>query len=153
MTTLVSISDRIRLAHAVDPVKELASVAVLNNHNLLMGHRRDNHKWTLPGGHLDPGERPYDGAIRELWEEAGIKAGYLSLLGSERVTTFSGKTYIIHSFSLYTSGRPTSLANDPDQEIMEWRWVPMDLDSMELKPENLHSPRNATLKHLGLQSW
>jgi 8-oxo-dGTP pyrophosphatase MutT (NUDIX family) len=29
--------------------------------------------WVLPGGHLDPGESLQDGAIREIFEETGIK--------------------------------------------------------------------------------
>jgi 8-oxo-dGTP pyrophosphatase MutT (NUDIX family) len=149
----LALSNRIRMAHATESVKELASVAVICNGQLLMGLRRDNRKWTLPGGHLNAGERPYDGAIRELWEEAGIRAGCLSLLGSERVTTFSGHALVVHAFTLYSGKRPTSLANDPDKEVIEWRWVPMDLDCDELKEENLHSPRNVVLKHLGLQNW
>ena len=28
--------------------------------------------WTIPGGHLDPGEAPLDGACRELHEETGL---------------------------------------------------------------------------------
>jgi len=31
--------------------------------------------WELPGGHLDAGERPAQGAARELHEETGWKAG------------------------------------------------------------------------------
>jgi len=30
-------------------------------------------KWGIPKGHLDPEELPYQCAMRELWEETGIK--------------------------------------------------------------------------------
>lgn len=33
-------------------------------------------KWGLPGGHIEPGETPAQGAVRELAEEAGIDPPY-----------------------------------------------------------------------------
>lgn len=42
------------------------------SHVLLVKHPRFG--WTIPGGHLDPGEHPLDGAKRELFEETGVIA-------------------------------------------------------------------------------
>lgn len=28
--------------------------------------------WEVPGGYVEPGESPLDGAVRELWEELGV---------------------------------------------------------------------------------
>jgi len=39
---------------------------------LLLGKRDDAHGWALPGGGLNPGEPDLHGALRELWEEAGL---------------------------------------------------------------------------------
>jgi len=40
---------------------------------LLIYHKKLN-KWLPPGGHLAPNELPHEGAIREVWEETGIRA-------------------------------------------------------------------------------
>ncbi|AJT41594.1 NUDIX hydrolase [Psychromicrobium lacuslunae] len=37
--------------------------------------------WTMPGGGLDPGEHPVDGAIREVFEETGYHAQIDRMLG------------------------------------------------------------------------
>ena len=37
-------------------------------------------RWTLPGGGLDPGEHPEDGALRELTEETGFTGALDALL-------------------------------------------------------------------------
>lgn len=39
--------------------------------------------WSIPGGHIKPGESPQQGAIRELYEETGIKVAYLEPMESE----------------------------------------------------------------------
>lgn len=56
------------------------SFIVDDKDRLLMGKRNDNGKWTVPGGHIDEGEDPFEGMIRELKEEAGLDAKELKLV-------------------------------------------------------------------------
>ena len=44
---------------------------------LLVKHKKYN-KWVQPGGHIEPDELPEEAAIREVYEETGIK---IKLLG------------------------------------------------------------------------
>lgn len=48
---------------------------------VLLVQRRDNGRWTVPAGILEPGEEPADAIVREVWEEAGVHARALRLVG------------------------------------------------------------------------
>ncbi len=47
-----------------------------------VGQRLDSklEAWQMPQGGLDPGEEPLEGALRELEEETGIRAGLVEIL-------------------------------------------------------------------------
>jgi 8-oxo-dGTP diphosphatase len=41
---------------------------------VLLARRSDNGRWSLPAGIVDPGEQPADAALREIFEETGVRA-------------------------------------------------------------------------------
>ena len=48
---------------------------------VLLCHRRDYDLWNLPGGSMEKGESPWDGVLREVMEETGLKVEIIKLLG------------------------------------------------------------------------
>lgn len=58
-----------------------AAAAVLDGGRLLLTRRSDNGEWCLPGGGMDPGERPAETAEREVLEETGLRVRVTDLLG------------------------------------------------------------------------
>src|SRR5690349_10106015 len=40
---------------------------------ILLTQRKDNGKWCMPGGLADVGEPPSEVAVRETWEETGLR--------------------------------------------------------------------------------
>lgn len=138
--------------YEIDGVTQIASVAPINPEGkLLFGRRRDDKKWTLPGGHMDEGEPPARGAIRELMEETGLKPTSLSFLGAGPVVGRDGKKLMIHCFIAEVDGIPSSEA-DPDQEVSEWRWVDIKEGLPEEIAANLSARKNVTLQLMGLQN-
>ena len=48
----------------------------------------------FPGGRIEPGERPEDAAVREIWEELHVGREQVELLGPlDRMTHFSGTVF------------------------------------------------------------
>jgi ADP-ribose pyrophosphatase YjhB (NUDIX family) len=48
---------------------------------LLLVRQRDRGVWSTPGGLIEPDERPADAAVREAWEETGLRVRPERLLG------------------------------------------------------------------------
>lgn len=57
--------------------KAAASAAIFRDGKILIGLRGKNPRrlvWSLPGGHIEPGETARAAALREIHEETGVKA-------------------------------------------------------------------------------
>lgn len=59
-------------------VAAVALVDDLDRPTMLLAARRSAPpalagRWELPGGKVEPGERPRDAAVREAWEELGVE--------------------------------------------------------------------------------
>ena len=138
-----------------DKPLQIASVAVVNSHgHVLVGRRNDSGKFTLPGGHMEEGETPVQGAARELKEEAGfdVHPDRLEPLGSDCITSERGEQIEVHGFKVRNDAATTP-AGDPDEECSGWFFVapgPTGLLPKELL-SNLHAPRNTVLQRLGMQ--
>lgn len=49
-----------------------------DEHRLLLIQRSDNGRWALPAGAMEVGESLQDCAVREVWEETGLRATELT---------------------------------------------------------------------------
>ncbi|WP_084482056.1 NUDIX hydrolase [Corynebacterium maris] len=86
--------------------------------------RRGRLLWSMPKGHVEPGEEQFSTAEREVWEETGIYGTVLAELGvidywfvSEGVRIH--KT-VYHHLLRYVDGE----LNDEDPEVTEVAWIP-----------------------------
>lgn len=58
-----------------DPAHVTGSAIVWAPDGAVLLHRHKRlHRWMQPGGHLDPGESPWQAAVRETREETGVDA-------------------------------------------------------------------------------
>lgn len=85
--------------------------------------------WALPKGLIDTGETAADTALREGFEETGVRATIASKLGDVRyVYTWEGeRVFKVVSFFLAhaSSGRIGVLPPGMEREVAEARWLPL----------------------------
>jgi 8-oxo-dGTP pyrophosphatase MutT (NUDIX family) len=55
-----------------DPTHITGSAIVVGRRGTVLHMHKRLHRWMQPGGHLDPGEAPWEAALRESQEETGL---------------------------------------------------------------------------------
>lgn len=104
------------------------TAVVVRGDELLLGRRSDNGALTPVTGIVDPGEEPADAAVREAWEEAGVRIRVERLAWVHqipRVTYGNGD----RSDFLDLSFRCAWISGEPypaDREMSEVGWYPLD---------------------------
>lgn len=99
--------------------------------------RRDDDRvvWALPKGRIDPGERGAVTAVRETFEETGVRSRVLRKLGDVRYVyteSWDGgsgeRVYKAVAYFLLApvGGRLGELPEGMEIEVAEARWVPLD---------------------------
>ncbi len=75
------------MAHLNYYIDLCAEVFVVNEGAVLLRLHEKYDIWTGPGGHIDPGEDANEAALREAWEEVGIKVKLIGPKGWEKTDT------------------------------------------------------------------
>lgn len=91
---------------------------VRQDHRILLVRQAAGHplegQWTVPWGRLEQGESPASAAVRETWEEGGIRAQVEGLLGVQELPSpQEGCVAIVYSCR-HVSGVPESRDRETD---------------------------------------
>jgi 8-oxo-dGTP pyrophosphatase MutT (NUDIX family) len=89
----------------------------------------------LPKGHVDPGETPVEAAEREVREETGIIAEFVSELGETRYWYRRDGRTIGKSVSFFLFSHLGGDTADHDDEVEEVRWIGLEQALEELSHE------------------
>jgi ADP-ribose pyrophosphatase YjhB (NUDIX family) len=63
------------------PISGADAAVIDENGRILLIQRADNGHWAMPGGALEVGETPAQGALREAYEETGIRCELTGMAG------------------------------------------------------------------------
>jgi len=132
------------------PYRPCVGIMVLNRAGLIfIGRRIDGpehvdmtHAWQMPQGGIDPGEDPWQAALRELREETNIssveRAGEIAdwlkydiprdIVGQAWKGKYRGQSQ--KWFAVRFTGQDSEIdvahpAGAPEPEFAAWRWEPM----------------------------
>ena len=136
---------------------------------LLRLHEKYNY-WGTPGGHIDPGEDVNEAALREVWEESGLKVTLVGPEGWQKTDTKTNKDLVpplfinrhsvndVHEHSSFIFAARSDSRNIHPQEKesvdIECLWCTQkDLDKLldtdeRIRPE-VHRYASAALRLIG----
>lgn len=87
--------------------------------------KRGRLLWSLPKGHLEPGETPEDAAIREVAEETGITGEVIAPLGTIDFWFVAEGRRVHKTVHHYLMRQLGGELSDADIEVSEVEWVPL----------------------------
>lgn len=87
-------------------------------------------EWCIPGGHIDPGEEPLEAAVRELYEETGLK---IEPICFSEVAVYENKDVKIHYFMTHIDQfSPANIVVDSAEEIGS-AWINLGVEFEDRK--------------------
>lgn len=89
---------------------------------VLLVHRPQYDDWTFPKGKLEPGETHRHAALREVEEETGLRCKTGEELPEVRYEDRKGRAKRVR----YWSMEPVDGSFEPNREVDEVRWLPLD---------------------------
>jgi len=125
-------------------------VMILKEGKVLLGHRHQDPEkassllhgegtWTMPGGKLNFQEKLKEGAIREVFEETGIKVRNLKIISLSNDIVSDAHFVTIGFLAEEFEGEVKVM--EPD-EITEWKWF--NLNDL---PSPLYFPSEKIIKN------
>ncbi len=148
---------RNKVGHDFLVLPSAAAVVRDRSGRILLARHVESGQWVIPGGCVDPGESPADAAVRETWEETGVRVHATRVVGvyggSEYEVRYKNGDHAGYVMTVFLAEPASSAANTdrdadptdparqtdqpiPDgEEISEARWVEIrELDSLPVAP-------------------
>jgi 8-oxo-dGTP pyrophosphatase MutT (NUDIX family) len=88
--------------------------------------RRGRLLWSLPKGHIEPGESAEQAAIREVAEETGITGRIVGQLGTIDFWFMADGRRVHKTVHHYLLRAESGELSDADVEVTAVAWVPLD---------------------------
>jgi len=129
-----------------DPVHVTGSAIVVGSRGTVLHLHKRIGVWMQPGGHLEPGEAPWEAALRETWEETGLPVCHPE--GGERLVHLDAHPAGAH---FHLDLRYLLLSDDidpapPPGESQHVRWFALT-EAVELADEALVDGLNRLVEH------
>lgn len=113
------------------PVIVVSAVALVRGDAVLTVRKRNTSRFMLVGGKPEPGESALECAVRETFEETGLRLDALDLLGefTSEAANEPGHDLVSTVYTAALTGEPVAAA-----EIAELRWTDLEGAYDDLAP-------------------
>lgn len=113
-----------------------AAFCFVRDGQLLTVRKAGTHRFQLPGGKIDPGETPWQAAVREVSEEIGLDcSGAERVMLGEYTDDAANEPGATVQATVFLSTLADTDSPQPLAEIAELRWFPLEADpAPELAP-------------------
>lgn len=111
-----------------------------NQGRILLERRSDNGRWGVPGGKIDPGETIEQAAVREAFEETGLKVAVVRMIGvysdpaDGRIVTYDDNGDVAQLIDVAVEARIESGELRISEESLELRFFGPDEIPDDLVP-------------------
>lgn len=117
----------------------VADAAIIDKEGkMLLIRRADNKRWAMPGGGLDVGETPAEGALREAFEETGVTCEVVTLVGvhDSRLSNSTSRHHLYQFVFLCHPRLDIPIVNPPSHthEVLEMAWFAEDALPANVSP-------------------
>jgi len=117
---------RARIGHDMLLIPTSTVLTFDDRDRVLLVKHGDVLRWTTPGGAIEPGERPSDTAVREMWEETGLEVDLVRLLGvyggPEFNTRYSNGDLVTFTMIVFEGRRVGGRERPDGEETLEIRY-------------------------------
>ena len=124
-----------------------ASVFIINPEDkkiLLVKHKK-NRRWTQPGGHIEYDETPEEAALREAYEETGLRVkllgdhfpreeDYIKPLGIQKNRHSNGETHVDIIYAAVPNHSTDEVLNKEESDDIGW-FSREELDHIDCFPD------------------
>jgi 8-oxo-dGTP diphosphatase len=121
---------------------------------LIQPQGRDAGHWVLPKGIIEPGEVAVEGAVREVWEETGLRAAAVQQLDSSRyVYQREGRRiFKVVDWWLMRSlgGEIGAIDESMRVEVSDAQWLPLDEAPAKLAYQGERATLRAAIEIISL---
>lgn len=103
-----------------------------NKSLVLLVSSKKTGEWVLPKGHIDPGEKPDEAAVREVVEETGYTGEIISYLGEVPRYAFNNEDLLVSYYLMFPVNDEAQPAEERKKE-----WVEISQAIQMVKKEDL----------------
>jgi 8-oxo-dGTP pyrophosphatase MutT (NUDIX family) len=122
-----------------DPVHVTASAIVVGERGVVLHRHKRLGLWLQPGGHIDPGESPWEAALREAGEETGLPVSWPERDGAQPLIHVDvhpgprGHRHLDLRYLVHAADADPAPGADESQDV---RWFPWD-EAIEIADDGL----------------